>query len=119
MIKYIYKKGANAERELAKILKSYGFAVIRAAKSGGKISVPDLVAIKNKKIFAIECKTWKRKPSLKKEEMQELLDWAKKARGKAIIAWRKRGKWFFYNLKRVEKIQEKKFIDQNSFFSNI
>ncbi len=119
MVRLKYKKGANAERELAKMLKEMGFGVIRAAKSGGKISTPDVVAAKKGKILAIECKTWNRKPSLKKEEMKELLEWAKRAGAQAILAWRKRGKWFFYELKKVEKIEENKFIDQKTFFSKL
>lgn len=98
MIFYRYRKGANAERELAKLLKSCGFAVIRAARSGGSISVPDVVGIKKNVIASFECKTWKTKPKLKTEEYNELKDWCLKAGANGFLAWRSKGKWLFLNL---------------------
>jgi Holliday junction resolvase len=93
-----YRKGSNAERELAKLLKNYGFAVIRAARSGGSISVPDIVGIKNGVIAAFECKTWKTTPKLKTEEYNEFKDWCLKADAHGFLAWRTRGKWIFLNI---------------------
>ena len=97
-IKYRYQKGANAERELAKILKENGFAVMRAAKSGGSISIPDIIGVKNGRVLAFECKTWKRKPRLKKEEFAEIVDWCLRASAEGYLAWRNRGKWLFLNI---------------------
>ena len=55
-----YNKGANAERELMKVLVSKGFMVVRAAGSGvNQIPCPDLLALKKGKILAFECKAWK------------------------------------------------------------
>lgn len=98
MVFYRYRKGANAERELAKLLKSQGFAVIRAARSGGSISVPDIVGIKNRVIAGFECKMWKTKPKLKNEEYNEFKDWCMKAGANGFLAWRIRADWLFLNL---------------------
>jgi Holliday junction resolvase len=98
MVFYRYRKGANAERELAKMLKSCGFAVIRAARSGGSISVPDVVGIKKNVVCGFECKTWKTEPKLKREEFNELKGWCTKANAYGFLAWRSRGKWLFLNI---------------------
>ncbi len=93
-----YRKGANAERELAKILKERAFAVVRSAKSGGRISIPDILGVKSGVVFAFECKTWKRKPVLKPEEFAEISDWCSRAGANGFLAWRKRGEWLFLNI---------------------
>jgi len=102
-----YRKGANAERDLAKKLKSLGFSVIRAARSGGTISTPDLVAIKDKSVLAFECKAWKTKPILRKDELKEFKEWCEKSGAIGILAWKKRGRWLFL---RVEEIKDKNII---------
>lgn len=102
-----YRKGANAERDLAKKLKALGFSVIRAARSGGSISTPDLVAIKNKNILAFECKAWKIKPILKKVELKELKKWCKKSGAIGILGWKKRGSWLFL---KVDQIKDKSIV---------
>lgn len=103
MIFYRYRKGANAERELAKLLKSHGFAVVRAARSGGSISVPDVVGIKKNVVVGFECKTWKTKPKLRAEEYNELKDWCLKAGANGFLAWKSKGKWLFLNLDDLQK----------------
>jgi Holliday junction resolvase len=98
MVFYRYRKGANAERELAKLLKSHSFAVIRAARSGGTISIPDIVGIRKNVVAAFECKTWKTKPSLRPRELEEFKDWCSKAKAQGFLAWRFKGKWLFLNI---------------------
>ena|SRR3989344_1804191 len=93
-----YKKGANAERELAKLLKQNNFAVVRSARSGGSISVPDILGVRNGTILAFECKMWKVKPRLKVQEREEFVDWCAKANAKGFLAWRKRGSWLFLDI---------------------
>lgn len=93
-----YIKGARAERDLAKRLKDMGFGVIRAAGSGGNVSIPDLVAIKRGRILAFECKAWKTKPKLKKEEYNEFIDWCKRSGAMGFLAWKNKG-WLFLNIK--------------------
>ena len=97
-----YKKGARAERELAKILKEKGFSVVRSAGSGSNISTPDLVAIKRRNVFAFECKAWKRLPKLKEEEYKEFSRWCKNAGASGFLAWKNR-KWLFLDLNDINK----------------
>lgn len=116
MVFYRYKKGANAERELAKLLKSHEFAVMRSAGSGGSISVPDIVGIKKNVIAAFECKTWKTKPRLKAEELKELKDWCSRANAYGFLAWRSRGVWLFLN---VDEIQTKDIKENGMKFKEL
>ena len=97
-----YIKGAQAERDLAKKLKERGFSVIRAAGSGGNISTPDLVAIKDGRILAFECKAWKTKPRLKKGEYDEFIRWCKRANAIGFMAWKNGTDWLFLNSKKIK-----------------
>jgi len=52
------RKAANYERDLQKKLWDYGFACFRIAGSGSSpLPATDLLAFKNKKVYAIEVKT--------------------------------------------------------------
>ena len=102
-----YLKGAQAERDLAKLLKNRSFSVIRAAGSGSSISTPDLIAIKKGRILAFECKAWKTMPRLKKKEYKEFLKWCERAGAMGFLAWRK-GKWLFMNIKNIKTSNIKK-----------
>ena len=93
-----YKKGANAERELAKLLKERNFAVVRSARSGGSISIPDILGVRDGRVLAFECKMWKEKPRLRAEELSDFLDWCTRAGASGFLAWRKRGEWLFLNI---------------------
>lgn len=97
-VKHRYRKGANAERELAKILMRNDFAVMRSARSGGSISIPDILGAKDGKILAFECKMWRDKPKLKLEEYSEFVGWCAKAGAQGFLAWRKRGEWVFLKI---------------------
>jgi Holliday junction resolvase len=102
-----YLKGAEAERELAKMLKERSFSVLRAAGSGSSISTPDLVAIKRGRILAFECKAWKTVPKLKKKEYKDFLEWCERAGAMGFLAWKNRG-WLFLNIKDVKDSNIKK-----------
>ena len=94
-----YNKGANAERELMKILFLRDFAVLRVAGSGSNpLPCPDLVALKNGKILAFECKAKKGKYlAISHEQMDEETSWAKKAGAIFIVAWKvPRKGWLFF-----------------------
>ena len=97
-----YVKGAQAERELGKKLKELGFAIIRAAGSGGSVSTPDLVAIKKGRVLAFECKAWKTIPRLKKQEYENLKEWCQMAGAMGFMAWKNRG-WKFLGVKDIPK----------------
>lgn len=93
-----YNKGANAERELISRLYDYGFAIARVAGSGSTpLPCPDIIAMKNSKAFAFECKAWNSMHlSLSKQQMEELLEWSEIAGSQLFIAWKipKEG-WLF------------------------
>ncbi len=90
----MYNKGASSERELAKILFERGFAVIRAAGSGRGLPGPDLLAVKNGRIFCIECKAHQKKPKI---DLEQLKEW--KGHGATILlAWKVPYKgWAFFD----------------------
>ncbi|MCD6487827.1 MAG: Holliday junction resolvase [Desulfurococcales archaeon] len=83
--------GFSRERELARILWKKGFAVIRAPASGAKarkLSYPDIVAIKNRVVLAIEVKT-KEKPGtvyIDKRQVKKLLEFTRRSGGLGFIA---------------------------------
>jgi Holliday junction resolvase len=53
-----YQKGANFERSLVREFWGHGFAALRAAGSGSApFSLPDIVAFRDGRAIAIECKT--------------------------------------------------------------
>jgi len=111
-----YLRGAQYERELLYILHDRGFAVIRAAGSGGNISVPDIIGIKNNQIIAFECKAWTKEPRIRPEKAQDLLRWCEKAGAHGFVAWRHDNKWEFKNIKDI-KNKEREWIGMPVFFS--
>jgi Holliday junction resolvase len=87
----IKRKGTEAERELVKKLWKMGFAVIRGPASGAKIRhaiYPDIVAIKNCKVFVFEVKKRKELKSIyiDSRQLQKVLEFARRAGGEALIA---------------------------------
>ncbi len=78
-----YRKGANAERELIRMLEKEGFAVIRSAGS----KKVDIVAGNGRLYLCIEVKSTKgEKLYINEEEISKLTSFAEKFGGKAIIA---------------------------------
>ena len=101
-----YAKGANAEREMARILWDYGFAMMRAAGSGkSTLPSPDMVAIKKGRIIAFECKAWKgRYLNIEHKQMDELAEWCRMAKADFFIAWKVPHKgWFLINRNDMKK----------------
>ncbi len=107
-----YNKGANAERELIKILDTKGFAVLRVAGSGvNPIPSPDVVALKCGKIFAIECKAWKGDYlAIPLKNMLDEINWAQVAGAEFFVGWKvpHRG-WFFLKPEQF-RITEKNYM---------
>ncbi len=103
------QRGFNAERELARILWRYGFAVVRGPASGArarKVFYPDLIAIYKGKIFVVEVKYRSTSQStvyINKKKVDKLIDFAKRAGGKVVIAVKipKEG-WFIIEFNKVE-----------------
>ncbi|AMM54827.1 Holliday junction resolvase Hjc [Pyrococcus kukulkanii] len=98
----MYRKGANAERELIRLLEKYGFAVVRSAGS----KKVDIVAGNGNRYLCIEVKsTRKEKLSIKKEEVERVRDFASRFGGTPILAVKFIGKgWRFVELKRNERV---------------
>ncbi|MFH1105820.1 MAG: Holliday junction resolvase Hjc [Candidatus Aenigmatarchaeota archaeon] len=103
-MKYCYAKGSQSERELGKIMWKWGFAVIRSAGSGKyRYTAPDLVAIKNKTVFAFECKARKNYVKLEAQELFELREWCERSGALGFLAWKisRRG-WFFLSTDKLD-----------------
>lgn len=93
-----YQKGARAERELMQLLHEQGFALLRAAGSGvNPMDCPDVVAMRNGRALAIECKAWDSTSlSISKEQFEGDVEWSKRAGAEFWIAWRlPREPWLF------------------------
>jgi Holliday junction resolvase len=104
-----YSKGARAERELVEILKRKGYVVVRAAGSGVNSISPDLIAVKNGRVYAFECKFWNRSNlSLEKEKIKYLKEIQKQGII-SYIAWKiPRLGWFLIEPRELEE-QEKNY----------
>ncbi len=106
-----YAKGANAERELIKLLFERGFAVARVAGSGvSSLPSPDIIALKPGKQLAMECKAWSQAYlSIPLQQMDELSSWARVSGTEMFVAWKVPHKgWFF--------LQEKHFTKNPKFY---
>ena len=101
-----YRKGANAERELIHMLFEKGFSVVRTAGSGKTpLPAPDMVALKPEKQFAFECKAWSAANlALPIAQMDELVQWSKRAGVQPFVAWKvPRKGWFFLRPRQLHK----------------
>jgi holliday junction resolvase Hjr len=102
-------KGSNGERELIHKFWANGFAAIRSAGSGSmKYPSPDILAAKNDRILAIECKVTKNQNKyLERSEIEELIQFSKIFNAEPLIAVKFKGfDWFFLkicNLKETKK----------------
>lgn len=113
-----YRRGASAERELAKILESRGFAVLRSAGSH-KI---DLVAGNGKEYLCIEVKsTRSRKLYLPIEDVEKLVEFAGRFGGRPVLAVKfVNVGWRFYDPNRLEHGGEKSYkIDLETPFMTL
>ncbi len=100
-----YDKGARSERELLGILSQAGFSVLRSAGSGVNALSPDLMAVRNGRVLAIECKAWNRGSiSLDPDQYEKLVEWKANTRFPTLVAWRMNGAgWFFIELEEFTK----------------
>lgn len=85
------RRGLSAERELAQKLWKMGFAVVRGPASGARIkrgAYPDLVAIKDSKVFVFEVKKRKELETLyiDRNQLEKLLEFARRAGGEPLLA---------------------------------
>lgn len=99
-----YRKGAEAERELMRMLWERGAAVVRSAGSGNSYS-PDVVAIIGGRTVAFECKAWSRDVLLvRREQYEKMVEWSSRAGAPVYLAWKyPRAGWFFVPLEYLEE----------------
>jgi Holliday junction resolvase len=97
-------KGTRAERELLHLFWENEWACMRSAGSGSTTRPsPDLLASKNNKTLAIECKSIKSKNHhFNKKEIEELILFSKLFGAKPIIGMRFDNKgWFFLDVNKL------------------
>ncbi len=101
-----YNKGANAERELLKLVYESGFGCVRIAGSGATIlPSPDIVALSPEKRISFECKAWKANYlNISLLQMSELIKWGEISGTDVFVAWKipKKG-WLFLRPEHFEK----------------
>lgn len=100
-----YKKGARAERELIHFFMSHGFEVIRAAGSGVNSLSPDLLAFRQGRQYAVECKAWDSGSlSFEKEKVAQMKKWEEITGITYFIGWRvSREGWFLFPIHLLEE----------------
>lgn len=101
------RKGSRTERELLHMLYSEGFGVLRVAGSGSAtIPATDLIAAKDGRMLAIECKSGKKeiKRYLQKEQVEELRLLSKRMGAEPWIGMRYDNEdWLFLEPKNLDK----------------
>ena len=101
-----YSKGARSERELMAFLHDRNYSVVRSAGSGvNPMSPPDIIAIKEGKGMAFECKAWdKDSLSIEPDKIGALEAWERNTGMTAYVAWRMNGTgWFFIRLQEMKR----------------
>ena len=99
-----YSKGARSERELLLRLSGINYSVMRAAGSGVNSLSPDIIAIKEGRGFAFECKAWATNLLIEPERLDSLQAWEKNTGMQTFIAWKINNKgWFFIKLNELFK----------------
>jgi len=109
-------RGFSHERDLARRLWEYGFAVIRAPASGSRakhLKYPDLVAIYQGRVLALEVKTTRgEKPVyVRGDQVEKLVEFSKRAGATPYIAVKYigEGEWFFIPLEKLVKLEKGSF----------
>ncbi len=105
------ERGARIERELVRKLWKHGFAAIRAPASGSKVKhavYPDVVAIYHGKVYVFEVKTREKLETvyIPKQQVEKLLEFARRAGAKAYIALKIRSlnQWFIVPIEKLENM---------------
>lgn len=93
MLKVVSRRrlGFQRERELVRKFWKLGFACMRGPASGSKTKktpYPDLVAIKNGKVFVVEVKTREKRGTIyvPDDQLQKVVEFAWRAKGYALVA---------------------------------
>lgn len=103
-----YIKGARSERELINTLYAKDYSVMRSAGSGVNSLSPDIIAFKDGRGFAFECKAWnKDRLAIEPEKFEVLQHWKSNTGMETMIAWRMNGKgWFFIKLEEMKRTEK-------------
>jgi holliday junction resolvase Hjr len=111
-----YSKGARSERELLNGLHDKGYSVMRSAGSGVNTLSPDLIAMKNGKGLAFECKAWdKGNIWIEKDRFENLVQWQSNTGMDTFIAWRMNGTgWFFIKLEEMKSNDKSKTVSRKT-----
>lgn len=104
------KRAFARERDLVRLLWKRGFACIRAPASGSKVKhtvYPDIVAIWRGKVLVFEVKTSEQRRTIyvPREQIDKIVEFAKRAGGQAFIAVKIIGQgesWKFIPVERLE-----------------
>ena len=98
-----YAKGSAAERELMALLNSNGFLTARIAGSGKNLN-PDVLAFREGKQFAFECKNWNADHlRLEKDQFNGLVKWGEISGITTYVAWRQgKDSWLFIHPREME-----------------
>ncbi|WP_457742150.1 Holliday junction resolvase Hjc [Thermococcus sp.] len=112
-----YRRGASAERELARMLERYGYAVLRSAGSHRV----DLVAGNGRDYLCIEVKSTRgNRLYLPKEDVERLLTFANRFGGKPVIAVKFINVgWRFFNPESLSSSGKNYRIEPSSSFVTI
>jgi len=114
-----YNKGANAERELLRIIYEKGFGCVRIAGSGATIlPSPDIVALSPDKKISFECKAWNSNYlNVSIEQMTELIYWGEISGTEVFVAWKIPQKgWFFLKPEHFSKKAKSYAISKKQAF---
>jgi len=100
-----YAKGSRAERELIHFFTEHGFEVIRAAGSGVNSLSPDILAFRQGRQYAIECKAWDSGSlSFEKEKVAQMKKWEEVTGITYYVGWRvSREGWFLFPIHLLEE----------------
>ncbi|PIN98295.1 MAG: hypothetical protein COT90_05060 [Candidatus Diapherotrites archaeon CG10_big_fil_rev_8_21_14_0_10_31_34] len=114
-----YNKGANAERELLRIIYDNGFGCVRIAGSGATIlPSPDIVALSPNKKISFECKAWNSNYlNVSITQMTELIKWGEISGTEVFVAWKIPQKgWLFLKPEDFAKKAKSYSINQKQAF---
>lgn len=100
---------------------------MRSAGSGINTLSPDIIAMKDSKRLAFECKAWDSQGlSIENERFQGLLNWEKNTGMETYVAWRMSGNgWFFIKLgemkvnDKTRTVSKRQVLDSNRRLESI
>ncbi|MFN3527846.1 MAG: hypothetical protein ACK4YO_01945 [Candidatus Altarchaeaceae archaeon] len=98
-----YKKGARIEMEVVKKFLENGWIAFRIAGSGRFHSLPDVIAIKDKKIYAFQCKSTKNNKIYLNDEYDKFLKFYQITKAECFFAVKfEKKKTRFYKISDVK-----------------